>query len=384
MAITTLVQTTTIVDDIDPEQLEPLHQPGCKITRGAGITLPAPSFATAMQLVIEKRASSRILLPIAAVKIQQAWVSQLDSRRATATARTSAATTIQSSWRRAADRAAFLRTRAATELHAAQARAVTALQAAQRRHTAQVAYARQQHAATQIAAAARGWARRVAYQRRVSEIRGPLARIQAAARGWLARRHLAEARRSARTIQTTWRRVRCQVLRRRLARAANALRHGGKLDKYRKRRGGTHERHQRYAWCSDDLQHFLWAPVADRYDDEAVKLRSIPMASITAVCEGVKTPLLKKMERRANEPQRMLSFARQPRAVDEACAFSIICRERVIDFYAADRPSRDRWLRDLKTALAYAHTYDQKAAMAAVEKFAVARTKTSDSDTDDE
>lgn len=371
MAVTTLVETT--VDQVTPEQLEALHQPGCKITRGAGITLPAPSFATAMLLVTEKRASSRILLPIAAVKIQQAWACQLDWRRAKATARTGAATSIQSSWRRAAARAAFNCTHAAV-----------VLQAAQRRHTAQVSFVRIQRAATKIAAAARGLAQRAAYQRRVADIRGLLARIQAAVRGWLARRYLVAACNAARVIQTTWRRVRCQVLRRRLARAANALRHGGKLDKYRKRRGGTHERHQRYAWCSEDLQHFLWAPVADRYDEEAVKLRSIPMASITAVSEGVKTPLLKKMERRANEPQRMLSFSRQPRTVDEACAFSIICRERVIDFYAADRPSRDRWLRDLKTALAYAHTFDQKAAMAAVEKFAVVRTKASDSDTDDE
>eukprot|EP00966_Prymnesium_polylepis_P242257 5602822-Prymnesium_polylepis.1 len=96
------------------------------------------------------------------------------------------------------------------------------------------------------------------------------------------------------------------------------------------------------------------------------------MASITAVTDGVKTPLLKKMERRATAKaahptasaserslsfgagERALSFPRKPLAaaaklgghgggakpLDEALAFSIICRERVVDFYAPDAPSR--------------------------------------------
>jgi len=159
--------------------------------------------------------------------------------------------------------------------------------------------------------------------------------------------------------------------------------HGGKLSKYRRRKGANHERHERFAWVSEDLQTFFWSPVVDRYDTDALKLRSIPMASITAVTEGVKTPLLKKMERRAAENKKLQ--LQKPLALDEGCAFSIICRERVIDFYAADSSVRSAWLRDLKTALTHAHTYDHKAAMTAVQKLsAVPATKASDSDSDSE
>ena len=40
---------------------------------------------------------------------------------------------------------------------------------------------------------------------------------------------------------------------------------------------------------------------------------------------------------------------KKPLAIDESCAFSIICRERVVDFYAADLKSRNAWLRENTT-----------------------------------
>lgn len=367
MAIETLIQQPAL-DTF--ERRDAVHQPGCKITKGAGMSLPAPSFALAMQLVMEKRASSRILAPIAAEKIQSAYRARATARAAAKAERATAAQKISTAWRQ----------------HVAlTAAAATALQTAWRQHLAQQSFAAQRLAQARIAAVQRGRAQRRMYRATLLEISGPLARIQAAARGRIARRHLKRARAGARLVQSTFRRVRAKLLRRRLARAANALRQGGKLAKYRQRVGGKHERHQRFAWVSEDLQHFMWSPVQDRFDEEAVKLRSIPMASITAVTEGVKTPLLKKMEKRAAEPHRMLSFSRAALKVDENCAFSIICRERVVDFYAPDQPSRDRWLRDLKTALTYGHTYDHSAAMAAVEKLAAEATaaKASDSDSDD-
>lgn len=367
MAIETLIQHA-LMDAY--ERRDAIHQPGCKITKGAGISLPAPSFALAMQLVLEKRASSRILAPIAAGKIQLAYRARVAARAANMARQSEAATALQTAWRCRTKRFAC---------------AATAVQMAWRMHAAQMSFAAQRRAQARIAAVQRGRLRRRAYRATLLEIRGPLAHIQAAARGYIARRHLKLARAGARLVQSTFRRVRAKLLRRRLARAANALRQGGKLAKYRQRKGGKHERHQRFAWVSEDLQHFMWAPVQDRLDEDALKLRSIPMASITAVTEGVKTPLLKKMEKRAAEPQRMLSFSRAALAVDTNCAFSVICRERVIDFYAPDQPSRDRWLRDLKTALTYGHTYDHNAAMAAVEKLAAeaTATKVSDSDSDD-
>jgi len=357
--------------------LEPLHVKGCKITRGAGITLPPPSLRTALLLVAAKRASSRILQPIAAERLQRAWARQLDRRRAAAVAaasmaarRSEAATAIQAAWQQHAERAEEER----------QALARQALDE----------LAKQTRAQIRIASTARGMAQRLDFRRRMAETVRPLVRLQATLRGWAARRQIKAALRAVRLIQSTWRRVRCQVLRRRLARAANALRQGGRLEKYRKRKGGKHERHQRYAWVSEDLQQLMWSPVSDRFDEDALKLRTIPMASITAVSEGVKTPLLKKMERRAAEPHRVLSFSRKPLqlhkplALDVDCAFSIICRERVIDFYAESVSSRNAWLRDLKTALAYAHTYDHKAAMAAVEKLAAEPEKSSESDSEGE
>jgi len=119
-------------------------------------------------------------------------------------------------------------------------------------------------------------------------------------------------------------------------------------------------------------------------DEDALKLRAIPMASITAVTDGVKTPLLKMMGKRAD---RTTSFSRKPaKPLEESCAFSIICRERVVDFYAADRASRDGWLRELQTVLRYAHTYDHRAAAAAVQRLALDPPKACDGsdDTDDE
>jgi len=339
--------------------------------------LPAPSLRHALMLVAHRRASSRILQPIAVERIQRAWAHHLETRRVAALRKAelvleqaSRAIVLQSAWRRYLAVAALaIHKRAVEEAERAAAAALIA---------------KREAAAVRIQSVARGAARRRLFRRRLAEICGPLARIQAAVRGWAARRQLKAALASANRIASTWRRVRCQVLRARLARAANALRQGGKLAKYRKHKGKkNHERHERFAWVSEDLQSLLWAPSADRSHR---KLRSIPMASITAVTDGVKTPLLKKMEHRATEQHRHMSFShKKPLAVNEGCAFSIICRERVIDFYAEDPKSRNAWLRDLRTVLSHAHTYDHKAAMTAVQKLsAESAAKCSDSDTDED
>jgi len=369
MAIGALVHQSSAAEQV----LVPLHQKGCKITMGAGITLPIPTLRHALLLVANRRASSRILKPIAVERIQRAWVKHLEKRTATAQIKAalaleqaSAAVILQSAWRR------YL----AVTAKRIEEEAMRAAQA--------VLIEKRKAAAVSIQSCVRGQGQRRLYHRRLAEINGPLARIQAAFRGWAARKQLKVTRRAANRIASTWRRVRCQVLRARLARAANALRQGGKLAKYRKHHGKrNHERHERFAWVSEDLQCFLWAPAADQAHR---KLRSIPMSSITAVTDGVKTPLLKKMEHRATETHRHIPFShKKPLAIDESCAFSIICRERVVDFYAADLKSRNAWLRDLRTVLSHAHTYDHKAAMAAVQRLtAESAAKASDSDTDED
>lgn len=229
---------------------------------------------------------------------------------------------------------------------------------------------------------------------------GPLLRLQAAARGMLARKHLRSALLATKLIQTTWRRVSDQVLRRRLARAADSLRKGGSLAKYRKHGAmpAARERHAKFVWVSDDLQRLHWAPSEAQRGDASV-VRTVPMAGITAVTDGVKTRLMKKMERRAaaaNDPSRTVSFGkraisfgakqavpaaepvsgrsfgrsllRKPLTLDESCAFSVLCAERVLDFVAEDKATRDRWLRDLKCVLAYAHHFDPTAAKRSVQQ----------------
>lgn len=205
-------------------------------------------------------------------------------------------------------------------------------------------------------------------------------------------------------IQSTWRSVSDQVLRRRLARAADALRKGGMLFKYRKH-GAIKERHQKFVWVSNDLQRLHWAPSAEQRGDVSV-VRTAPMSGITAITSGCKTRLMKRMEKRAATAQehartisfgsrqvnpavgslggapfgRTLSLMKKPLALDETCAFSIFCHERVLDFVADDKATRDRWLRDLQTALMYAHHLDPTAAKLSVQKLAAS----SSSDSEDE
>lgn len=218
-------------------------------------------------------------------------------------------------------------------------------------------------------------------------------------------------------IQTTWRRVSDMVLRRRLARAAEALRKGGNLGKYRKHGAiiAARERHLKFAWVSDDLQRLHWAPTREQRDDPSV-VRTVPMASITAVVDGVKTRLMKKMEKRAaaaHDPLRTISFGKRalsfggakqaaaapavgslggasfgrslsvlkrPLSLDESCAFSVFCGQRVLDFVAEDKATRDQWLRDLTCVLRYAHHFDPTAAKLSVQKLATEPAGSSDSD----
>ena len=371
-------------------EAEPLYQPGCKITHGARHGLRPPTWQEAFELVSTKRASERILAPAAARLIQMSWKERAARRRE---AEQCLADTL--------------------------ARRAVQLQRAWRRRTAMQQLKTWRCASTKVSSAFRGRKQRQQYLRMKAAAISCVLRIQRAARGLLARRSLQAAVRAAKTVQATWRRVSDQVLKRRLTRAADALRKGGSLSKYRKH-GAIKERHHKHVWVSDDLQTLHWAPSAEQRNDyesavatggtwrapvvaKTSAVRSIPMAGITAVTDGVKTRLMKKMDRRAaaarhtrdalvsgqttssGEPRpaeddslltRTISLVKKPLALDRSCAFSIICHERVLDFIAADKRTRDAWLRNLQTALLYAHHFDHHKAKRSVQKLSCGRPST--------
>jgi len=396
--------------------LEPLYQRGCKITLGAKSGLRPPTFHEARTLVNAKRASQRIIAPAAALEIQLAW--RQFKVRSTAK-RAAAATAVQGAFSR--HMAKLARRQLESERQAA-----TTLQGTWRRHTAQQQLKTSQHAASTISSAFRclvsrrraastilavwrGFVQRRLFAKLLHSVLPALTLLQAAARGLIARRRLCAARMAIQLIQTTWRRVSDMVLRRRLARAADALRNGGNLGKYRKHGAITaaRERHAKFVWVSDDLQRLHWAPSAEQRDDPSV-VRTVPMAGVTAVVDGVKTRLMKKMEKRAaaaHDPLRTVSFGKRaisfggakqsaaapavgplggasfgrtlsvlkkPLSLDESCAFSVFCGQRVLDFVAEDKATRDRWLRDLTCVLRYAHHFDLTAAKLSVQKLAAA------------
>lgn len=94
------------------------------------------------------------------------------------------------------------------------------------------------------------------------------------------------------------------------------------------------------------------------------------MAGVTAVTAGAKTPLMKKMGRRA-DPRRQSVLAKglgfqRALPLDEATAFSLISHDRVLDFVAPTAADAKHWLRDLRTILTFGHHLDHDAAVSAV------------------
>lgn len=196
--------------------------------------------------------------------------------------------------------------------------------------------------------------------------------IQANARGRAARMVYARSVSAARVLQSCWRMARGRVLGSRLGSSAARLRGGGLLFKYRG--GGVglkRERVKRFVWLTHDLQQLCWAdapPSANGGGGEGVRM--MPMEHITAVSTGCKTEPLKRalLKNDGGSKKRLPRLgARTARPLDEACAFSIIGRERVLDFVADDSPTARRWLSDLRTILTFGHHLDHKAAVQAVE-----------------
>lgn len=216
-------------------------------------------------------------------------------------------------------------------------------------------------AAIKVQAAARGMAARKLRRYLLAT------RIQAQLRMVLASRHYRKVQRATRMIQASWQMVRSKVVGKRLAGAAGRLQAGAVLSKYQK--GGlSHERHERFIWLSTDRKKLCWSDPAAREGRRSDNAKSVEMETITAVSEGVKTSLMKKMVRRADglSVKDLLNGGRS-RPLEASRAFSPIGRDRVLDLVAPDDETRQVWLRDLRTLLVYGHHLDHKAALGAIE-----------------
>jgi len=327
-------ETPTQTLEVMKEKPMTLHQRGCKITLGAYAQSKMPTWRQARILVLAKRASSRIMTDPAAVQIQAAWRAHVIAKEEHA------------------------------ELREVTRKAAHVIQTASRVHLAKVRRVREElTASVHLQAAAR---RLLARRQRRHLMFDIVLAIQMRARCWLARSRLREARAAACAIQACWRMVRSQVLGSRLANAARRLRAGSILSKYRAG-GRIHERHERRVWVTEDLQRLCWSPVSSKPADEP---KSISMSTVTAVTVGAKTTLMKKMERRADGKGLKFAVERvmwRALPLNDACAFSVIGTDRVLDFVAADTASAKQWLRDLRTTLLYSHHLDHEAAVSALE-----------------
>ncbi|KAL1520554.1 hypothetical protein AB1Y20_022130 [Prymnesium parvum] len=257
-------------------------------------------------------------------------------------------------------------------------RAATALQAAARGGAAR-RWCRRTFAEERAAAAAlQAAVRRTRACRRYGALRAAARRIQAAARAYLARRHRAATRIQAaarRTLfrnllpaaysaacklQAKWRSVRVRLLARGLATAVSELREGAVLWKYYE--GGLRTEHQRRVWLSDDLDHLYWSKdLLPTGGTSAPK--SIELATVSAVSDGVKTHCLKKIERGKEGILHGVAdrfFGGATELKRDSC-FSILAeaqggKSRTLDLMADSTESRDRWLKNLRLLLVHRHT----------------------------
>lgn len=104
--------------------------------------------------------------------------------------------------------------------------------------------------------------------------------------------------------------------------------------------------------------------------------KEMPMTTISALAEGAKTANLKKVLAKeggsqiAGDLARTLTFQKGPRRPEQVryeCTFSIISRERTLDFAAASEESRAEWLHYLRLILVQQHTVDSDAVVRAGE-----------------
>eukprot|EP00322_Chrysochromulina_rotalis_P024115 CAMPEP_0115852370 /NCGR_PEP_ID=MMETSP0287-20121206/12961_1 /TAXON_ID=412157 /ORGANISM="Chrysochromulina rotalis, Strain UIO044" /LENGTH=354 /DNA_ID=CAMNT_0003306429 /DNA_START=39 /DNA_END=1103 /DNA_ORIENTATION=+ len=329
----------THTQSVDIERQGALYVQGCKITAGARVGPPPPSYRLAKILVLAKRASERIMEPASATLIQKQYRAYKTHKVQREECRAAASNFIATVWR-----------------------------AHQQRLLAAMELQRKLYAALRIQTAAR---RLHAKAFRLNVL---ATRIQKHARGILTRRRYREALVALRSIQATWQMVRSQVVGRRLAGATARLQAGALLSKYQKG-GFSHERHERFVWLSKDRKKLCWADAALATAASEERAKFVNIEAVTAVTSDVKTSLMKKMKRRA-ENSSIKELLRKPAAalisgralpLDAACAFSLISRDRMLDLYAPDETTCASWLRDLRTILVYAHHFDHKAAVGAIE-----------------
>jgi len=185
--------------------------------------------------------------------------------------------------------------------------------------------------------------------------------IQAAWRATAPRRYRRCAIAAAVLIQCTFRMFRIRRLHQRLMQAIIFLKRGGKLSKYR----ANHiigERHDRFVRLTADLGTLQWLPIGkdETEPDPNEKLKEISMTDIQAVSEGAKTGLMKKMYQRAGAGgsifEKMIGM--RPYDLELSRAFSIIVKERTVDFVASNATERDTWLQHLNILLVHQRSFD--------------------------
>jgi len=191
--------------------------------------------------------------------------------------------------------------------------------------------------------------------------------IQKYVRGMLARLQRQRVLAAATYIQASFRMVRMTLLRRRLQRALAFLKEGSVLAKYKQ--GGVLRGVQfRYVRLTNDETCFEWGPVpmadgsSNRSDVENKKW--LPLKSVSAVSDGAKTKLMKKMANRESDPSfidKAIHLMAPKLTLDGGQAgrgFSIIFRERTLDLVAPTRAARDQWLGNIEVVLTHKHTFD--------------------------
>uniref|UniRef100_A0A7S4BGF0 Myosin motor domain-containing protein n=5 Tax=Chrysotila carterae TaxID=13221 RepID=A0A7S4BGF0_CHRCT len=276
--------------------------------------------------------------------------------------------------------------------------AATAIAAAARRRATLVRYARclravrtiqhawRQHRYFRTAALLQSVMRRFPLRMRFSRWhargRPALVRAQAILRGRAPREtHLLMVA-AARQVQATWRMVRIQRLQRTLVASALQLQIGLYALKFPQKTGAStaaHEPHWRYVWLSPDMKHMCWARVdmdkvgaamaKRKQAKKAEKLRpfpteapakSIPMSAISAIADGAKTGILKKMEGRQerNGTIAVGPFGNKSLELHEECCFSIISATRHLDLMAQTTAERDAFMAALQAILVHASISD--------------------------
>jgi len=210
-------------------------------------------------------------------------------------------------------------------------------------------------------------------------------------RGLAPKRYLFAVRASATYIAATYRMARIRRLHMRLVQATLFLQKGGVLSKYRAGHF-TGERHDRLVKLTPDLETLMWGPVsgewvADAANAGAASIKSgksdksdggggkkesfkcMQMKNVMAVADGAKTGLMKRMKQRevkaAGAPSvvhKVLPFL-NPKDLVLTSAFSVISKDRTLDFVAKDQESRDLWLSNLQMLLVNRATQDTATVM---------------------